>query len=239
MTVKIFRYTDTAGYDPSLMTLLLNKCTPQLFKTRNVITLSNKVVNKKTKHIQDFFFTSLFCRIICLIFFCLCLYLYLQLLYWYLIRAPQRGRPEPRCLFSPVKPPLSPPREQQAGGLLEAERRLCSAKKKEAQNEALRWESPFYVNLCHFPVYFRRNYCNFFTLVVCYSFVNFTFIQQKIRPCKRKKCQVDEIEWKWILMSPLLCIHWVISNLHARPHLLKARGNTPIMIQSFFPPQIN
>lgn len=53
-------------------------------------------------------------------------------------RAPQRGRPEPRCLFTPMKPPLSPLREQQAGGELEAERRLSSAKKKEAQNEAVR-----------------------------------------------------------------------------------------------------
>ncbi|KAM4589494.1 protein moonraker isoform 2-T2 [Fundulus diaphanus] len=53
-------------------------------------------------------------------------------------RAPQRGRPEPRCLFSPVKPSSSPPREQQAGGQLEAERRLSSPKKTEAQNEAIR-----------------------------------------------------------------------------------------------------
>ncbi|XP_021178275.2 protein moonraker isoform X2 [Fundulus heteroclitus] len=53
-------------------------------------------------------------------------------------RSPQRGRPEPRCLFSPVKPSSSPPREQQAGGQLEAERRPSSPKKTEAQNEAIR-----------------------------------------------------------------------------------------------------
>ncbi|MED6246849.1 hypothetical protein ATANTOWER_024792, partial [Ataeniobius toweri] len=53
-------------------------------------------------------------------------------------RAPQRGRLEPRCLFSPVKPSSSPPREQQAGGQLEAEQRLSSAMKKETQNEAIR-----------------------------------------------------------------------------------------------------
>ncbi|XP_047247814.1 protein moonraker isoform X2 [Girardinichthys multiradiatus] len=53
-------------------------------------------------------------------------------------QAPQRGRLEPRCLFSPVNPSSSPPREQQAGGQLEPEQRLSSAMKKETQNEAIR-----------------------------------------------------------------------------------------------------
>ncbi|XP_047449178.1 protein moonraker isoform X2 [Mugil cephalus] len=52
-------------------------------------------------------------------------------------RSPQRGRPEPRCLFSPVKPPPSPPK-QRVGGALAAEPGLSSEKKKQAQNEALR-----------------------------------------------------------------------------------------------------
>ncbi|MED6294528.1 hypothetical protein CHARACLAT_021940 [Characodon lateralis] len=53
-------------------------------------------------------------------------------------QAPQRGRLEPRCLFSPVKPSSSPPGEQQAGGQLEAEQRPSSAMKEETQNEAIR-----------------------------------------------------------------------------------------------------
>ncbi|KAM4742595.1 protein moonraker isoform 2-T2 [Anableps anableps] len=52
-------------------------------------------------------------------------------------RVPQRERSEPRCLFSPVKLSPSPPREQQAGRQLETERRVSSAKKKEAQDEAI------------------------------------------------------------------------------------------------------
>ncbi|XP_036070802.1 protein moonraker isoform X2 [Oryzias melastigma] len=52
-------------------------------------------------------------------------------------RSPQRGKSEPRCLFSPVKPPLSPPK-QQVGGGLDTEPTLSSAKAKEAQIEALR-----------------------------------------------------------------------------------------------------
>ncbi|XP_008287279.1 protein moonraker [Stegastes partitus] len=52
-------------------------------------------------------------------------------------RSPQRGRPEPRCLFSPAKPSSSPPK-QKVGGGLEAEPALSSEKKKDAQNEALR-----------------------------------------------------------------------------------------------------
>ncbi|RVE65057.1 hypothetical protein OJAV_G00131510 [Oryzias javanicus] len=52
-------------------------------------------------------------------------------------RSPQRGKSEPRCLFSLVKPPLSPPK-QQVGGGLDTEPTLSSAKAKEAQNEALR-----------------------------------------------------------------------------------------------------
>ncbi|XP_041851266.1 protein moonraker [Melanotaenia boesemani] len=51
-------------------------------------------------------------------------------------RSPQRGRPEPRCLFSPVKPSSSPPK-QQVGGGSEEESTLSSAKRKEAPNEAL------------------------------------------------------------------------------------------------------
>ncbi|XP_027854910.1 protein moonraker isoform X3 [Xiphophorus couchianus] len=45
-------------------------------------------------------------------------------------QAPQRWRPEPRCLFSPVKPPPSPPGEQQAGHQSEAERRVSGAPKE-------------------------------------------------------------------------------------------------------------
>ncbi|XP_059187798.1 protein moonraker [Centropristis striata] len=52
-------------------------------------------------------------------------------------RSPQRRRPEPRCLFSPVKPSSSPPK-QTASGCLGAEAALSSEKKKQAQNEALR-----------------------------------------------------------------------------------------------------
>ncbi|XP_070685396.1 protein moonraker [Pempheris klunzingeri] len=52
-------------------------------------------------------------------------------------RSPERGRPEPRCLFSPVKPSLSPPKQKVVGGF-RAEAALTSEKKKQAQNEALR-----------------------------------------------------------------------------------------------------
>ncbi|KAM7412894.1 hypothetical protein PAMA_020331 [Pampus argenteus] len=52
-------------------------------------------------------------------------------------RSPQRMRPEPRCLFSPVKPSSSPPKQQVAGGFGE-EPVLNSEIKKQAQNEALR-----------------------------------------------------------------------------------------------------
>ncbi|XP_039642521.1 protein moonraker isoform X3 [Perca fluviatilis] len=52
-------------------------------------------------------------------------------------RSPPRRRPEPRCLFSPVKPSASPPKQTVAGGLV-AEPALSSEKKKQAQNEALR-----------------------------------------------------------------------------------------------------
>ncbi|XP_028429488.1 protein moonraker isoform X2 [Perca flavescens] len=52
-------------------------------------------------------------------------------------RSPPRRRPEPRCLFSPVKPLVSPPKQTVAGGLV-AEPALSSEKKKQAQNEALR-----------------------------------------------------------------------------------------------------
>ncbi|XP_031153444.1 protein moonraker isoform X2 [Sander lucioperca] len=52
-------------------------------------------------------------------------------------RSPPRRRPEPRCLFSPVKPSPSPPKQTVAGGLV-AEPALSSEKKKQAQNEALR-----------------------------------------------------------------------------------------------------
>ncbi|XP_034723069.1 protein moonraker isoform X3 [Etheostoma cragini] len=52
-------------------------------------------------------------------------------------RSPPRRRPEPRCLFSPVKPSPSPPKQTVAGGLV-PEPALSSEKKKQAQNEALR-----------------------------------------------------------------------------------------------------
>ncbi|KAM6987403.1 protein moonraker [Tautogolabrus adspersus] len=46
-------------------------------------------------------------------------------------RSPPRRRPEPRCLFSPLKPPLSPPKQKVSVGFsLETE--------TQAQNEALR-----------------------------------------------------------------------------------------------------
>ncbi|XP_043974485.1 protein moonraker isoform X2 [Gambusia affinis] len=51
---------------------------------------------------------------------------------------PQRWRPEPRCLFSPVKPPPSPPGEQQAGRQSEAERRVSAATQRAAPKEATR-----------------------------------------------------------------------------------------------------
>ncbi|XP_060928891.1 protein moonraker [Limanda limanda] len=52
-------------------------------------------------------------------------------------RSPQRGRPEPRCLFSQAKPELSPPKPNVAAGY-RAEPDLSSGQKKQAQNEALR-----------------------------------------------------------------------------------------------------
>ncbi|XP_032361163.1 protein moonraker isoform X3 [Etheostoma spectabile] len=52
-------------------------------------------------------------------------------------RSPPRRRPEPRCLFSPVKPSPSPPKQTMAGGLV-VEPALSSEKKKQAQSEALR-----------------------------------------------------------------------------------------------------
>ncbi|XP_023127816.1 protein moonraker isoform X3 [Amphiprion ocellaris] len=52
-------------------------------------------------------------------------------------RSPQRSRPEPRCLFSPLKPSQSPPK-QKVGGGLDSEAALSSEKKKDSQNEALR-----------------------------------------------------------------------------------------------------
>ncbi|XP_017290755.1 protein moonraker isoform X3 [Kryptolebias marmoratus] len=51
----------------------------------------------------------------------------------------QRARPEPRCLFSPVKASSSPPLEKQAGVGLEAEFMLSSSK-TDAQNKELRSE---------------------------------------------------------------------------------------------------
>uniref|UniRef100_UPI0037E71CF9 protein moonraker n=1 Tax=Semicossyphus pulcher TaxID=241346 RepID=UPI0037E71CF9 len=52
-------------------------------------------------------------------------------------RSPQRRGPEPRCLFSPVKPPQSPPKQRVVAGL-GAEPALSSETRKQAQNEALR-----------------------------------------------------------------------------------------------------
>ncbi|XP_061575600.1 protein moonraker isoform X2 [Cololabis saira] len=54
-------------------------------------------------------------------------------------RSPQRGRAEPRCLFSAAEPSLSPPK-QQVGGGLEAQLTLSSTKRREAQTEALKSE---------------------------------------------------------------------------------------------------
>ncbi|KAM9359559.1 protein moonraker [Symphorus nematophorus] len=53
-------------------------------------------------------------------------------------RSPQRRRPEPRCLFSPVKSSSSPPRQRVAGGLGAEKPALSPEKKKQAQDEALR-----------------------------------------------------------------------------------------------------
>uniref|UniRef100_A0A1A8HHD2 KIAA0753 n=1 Tax=Nothobranchius korthausae TaxID=1143690 RepID=A0A1A8HHD2_9TELE len=50
----------------------------------------------------------------------------------------QRGRPEPRCLFSPVKISSSPTKQQQEEDGVETEFLLSSAKKKDSQNEAIR-----------------------------------------------------------------------------------------------------
>ncbi|XP_053278984.1 protein moonraker [Pleuronectes platessa] len=52
-------------------------------------------------------------------------------------RSPQRGTSEPRCLFSPAKPALSPPKSNVAAGY-RAEPNLSSGQKRQAQNEALR-----------------------------------------------------------------------------------------------------
>uniref|UniRef100_A0A1A8SH03 KIAA0753 n=1 Tax=Nothobranchius rachovii TaxID=451742 RepID=A0A1A8SH03_9TELE len=50
----------------------------------------------------------------------------------------QRGRPEPRSLFSPVKISSSPTKQQQEEDGVETEFLLSSAKKKDSQNEAIR-----------------------------------------------------------------------------------------------------
>ncbi|XP_069017532.1 protein moonraker isoform X2 [Embiotoca jacksoni] len=52
-------------------------------------------------------------------------------------RSPQRGGPEPRCLFSPVKLSASHPKQKVASGS-GAEPGLSLEKRKEAENEALR-----------------------------------------------------------------------------------------------------
>ncbi|KAK5868820.1 hypothetical protein PBY51_009797 [Eleginops maclovinus] len=52
-------------------------------------------------------------------------------------QSPQRKRPEPRCLFSPVKPSPSPPRQTLAGSS-GAGPALSSEKKCQAHNEAIR-----------------------------------------------------------------------------------------------------
>ncbi|XP_035536655.1 protein moonraker isoform X2 [Morone saxatilis] len=53
-------------------------------------------------------------------------------------RSPQRRRPEPRCLFSPLRRSPSPSKQKVAGGLGAEQPALNSEKKKQAQNEALR-----------------------------------------------------------------------------------------------------
>ncbi|XP_051253797.1 protein moonraker isoform X2 [Dicentrarchus labrax] len=53
-------------------------------------------------------------------------------------RSPQSRRPEPRCLFSPLKRSPSPPKQKVAGGLGAEQPALSSEKKKQAQKEALR-----------------------------------------------------------------------------------------------------
>ncbi|XP_054901700.1 protein moonraker isoform X2 [Poeciliopsis prolifica] len=53
-------------------------------------------------------------------------------------QTPQRWRPEPRCLFSPVKPPPSPPGEQQAERQSEPEPRVSAATQPAAPKEATR-----------------------------------------------------------------------------------------------------
>uniref|UniRef100_A0A671TLU3 Si:dkey-243i1.1 n=1 Tax=Sparus aurata TaxID=8175 RepID=A0A671TLU3_SPAAU len=53
-------------------------------------------------------------------------------------RSPQRRRPEPRCLFSPVKPSPSPPKQKVAIGLAAEQPALSSENKRQAQDEALR-----------------------------------------------------------------------------------------------------
>ncbi|XP_073336831.1 protein moonraker isoform X2 [Pagrus major] len=53
-------------------------------------------------------------------------------------RSPQRRRPEPRCLFSPVKRSPSPSKQKVAGGLAAEQPALSSENKRQAQNEALR-----------------------------------------------------------------------------------------------------
>ncbi|XP_068601727.1 protein moonraker [Brachionichthys hirsutus] len=53
-------------------------------------------------------------------------------------RSPQRSEPEPRCLFSPVKLSTSTPKRTVAGSIATEQPALCSQKKEQAQNEALR-----------------------------------------------------------------------------------------------------
>lgn len=57
---------------------------------------------------------------------------------YHLSRSPQRRRPEPRCLFSPVKPSPSPAKQKVAGGLAAEQPALSSENKRQAQDEALR-----------------------------------------------------------------------------------------------------
>ncbi|XP_070826140.1 protein moonraker isoform X2 [Chaetodon trifascialis] len=53
-------------------------------------------------------------------------------------RSPQRRGPEPRCLFSPMKPSVSPPKQNVAVGLAAGQPAMSSDKKRQAENEALR-----------------------------------------------------------------------------------------------------
>lgn len=142
----------------------------------------------------------------------------------HLSRSPQRGKSEPRCLFSPVKPPLSPPK-QQVGGELDTEPTLSSAKAKEAQIEALRWLS--FIILSFYPHFLCLNvplWFSFLNMLTLHSYVLFFILLVK----KKKKMPngFHRVSYCCAFSPCSFSILWVISYGLVRPHLFNPTGNT-------------